>query len=173
MVLTESIVLPSNEELNIQEINLTFSVLQAAAFHLGKYCESNNNEFMLCKSEEPDPRRCIDEGKSVTACALEFFKKIKKHCNEEFDQYYTCLEKSSGNSAFSPCRKTQSVFDQCVLDNLEIERPDFGYFCQVKIHNTQRPKPKSSIPVFPDAPVPITIEEPLPTPKYNSRRIYF
>lgn len=43
MVLTENIELPSFEELTVQEINLTYPVLQAAAFHLGKYCESKNN----------------------------------------------------------------------------------------------------------------------------------
>lgn len=57
---------------------------------------------MLCKTEEDDPRRCLAEGKQVTACALDFFKKIKKQCHEEFKQYYNCIDKSSGDNAFSP-----------------------------------------------------------------------
>ena len=43
MALIEDVELPSINELNVQEVNLTFSVLQAAAFHLGKYCELKNN----------------------------------------------------------------------------------------------------------------------------------
>lgn len=43
MVLTENIKFPSNDELDVQEINLTFPVLQAAAFHLGKFCEDKND----------------------------------------------------------------------------------------------------------------------------------
>ena len=30
--------------------------LRSAAMHLGKYCEVQNNEFMLCRSETQDPR---------------------------------------------------------------------------------------------------------------------
>ena len=50
---------------------------------------------MLCSKEERDPRKCISEGKEVTACALEFFRKVKKSCLEEFNQYASCLDKSS------------------------------------------------------------------------------
>ena len=39
MAARECDVLPTDEELTVQEINLTFPVLQAAAFHLGKYCD--------------------------------------------------------------------------------------------------------------------------------------
>ncbi|XP_058799514.1 NADH dehydrogenase [ubiquinone] 1 alpha subcomplex subunit 8 [Phymastichus coffea] len=172
MVLTEDIKLPENHELDVQEINLTFPVLQAAAFHLGKFCEDKNNEFMLCKTEEDDPRQCLTEGKQVTACALEFFKKIKTKCYEEFKQYYNCIDKSSGNNSFSPCRKTQAVFDQCILSNMNIERPAYGYFCEVKIHDTTRPKPKANVVDYPDASVPYSKEEPLLPPKYGSRRLW-
>ena len=47
MVLTKNIDLPSDEELNVQEVDLSFPVLQAAAFHLGKYCELKNNVCFL------------------------------------------------------------------------------------------------------------------------------
>ena len=30
--------------------------LRAGAMHLGKYCEVQNNEFMLCRTETRDPR---------------------------------------------------------------------------------------------------------------------
>lgn len=52
---------------------------------------------MLCRDELKDPRKCIAEGKAVTNCALNFFRKLKKTCNNEFEQYATCIDKSSGN----------------------------------------------------------------------------
>ncbi|XP_011503683.1 PREDICTED: NADH dehydrogenase [ubiquinone] 1 alpha subcomplex subunit 8 [Ceratosolen solmsi marchali] len=172
MVQTESIVLPSVDELNVNEVNLTYPVLKAAAFHLGKYCEFKNNEFMLCKCEQSDPRECIEEGKLVTACTLDFFKQLKKHCKDEFSQYYNCIDKASFNYRFNPCRKTQSVFDKCVLNNLNIERPMFGYYAQVKVHDSSRPKPKYNIIEFPVYAAPVSRDEPLLPPKYNSRRLW-
>ncbi|XP_014232086.1 NADH dehydrogenase [ubiquinone] 1 alpha subcomplex subunit 8 [Trichogramma pretiosum] len=171
MVLTDKFDLPTIEELTVPEINLTFPTLQAAAHHLGKYCEWKNHEFMLCKVEEEDPRKCVKEGKDVTACSLEFFQKIKKHCRKEFDQYANCIDKSSGSSSFAPCRKTQSVFDKCVLDNLGQERPGYGYFCEAKVHETSRPKPTYNAPEFPNAAVPMSTDEPLLPPRYGSRRV--
>lgn len=56
---------------------------------------------MLCRSEELDPRRCLDEGKAVTACALNVLKKVKKHCYDDFNAYMTCLERSSGTLEFT------------------------------------------------------------------------
>lgn len=43
MGITEETVLPSDEELTVQEVNVSGSVLRAAAFHLGKACEFQNN----------------------------------------------------------------------------------------------------------------------------------
>lgn len=55
---------------------------------------------MLCKAELKDPRKCINEGKAVTSCAFEFFRKVKKSCAEEFVQHANCLDKSSGDLHF-------------------------------------------------------------------------
>lgn len=57
---------------------------------------------MLCRKEEGDPRRCLNEGKAVTSCALDILKKLKKHCLDDFNAYMTCLERSSGTLEFSP-----------------------------------------------------------------------
>jgi len=57
---------------------------------------------MLCKSEERDPRKCIDSGKVVTECGLNFFRRVKKECLEEFMAYSTCIDKSSTDYAFTP-----------------------------------------------------------------------
>lgn len=43
MVITSETVLPTEEELTTQEINLSSAALRAGAFHLGKHCEYQNN----------------------------------------------------------------------------------------------------------------------------------
>ncbi|XP_043668201.1 NADH dehydrogenase [ubiquinone] 1 alpha subcomplex subunit 8 isoform X1 [Vespula pensylvanica] len=101
MVVTEKVKLPDESELTVQEINLTYPILQAASFYVGKKCEWQSNEFMLCREEEKDARRCINEGKALTACALDFFKQLKKHCREDFEQYVRCIERSSGTMELS------------------------------------------------------------------------
>ena len=43
MTVTENTTLPTDEELTVQEVNLSGPVLKAGAFHLGKACEFENN----------------------------------------------------------------------------------------------------------------------------------
>lgn len=136
MVVTADVHLPTDEELTVTEVNLSGPALRAGAFHMGKFCEYQNNvtacsfpdkqhgclhdlnalynnsititstcvfafqDYMLCKDELGDPRKCLDEGKAVTNCALEFFRKVKKTCTDEFAQYANCLDKSSGDLHF-------------------------------------------------------------------------
>ena len=59
-------------------------------------------EFMLCRAEERDPRKCINEGKAVTGCSLDFFRGVKKSCAQEFTQFAHCLDKSSADYSFEP-----------------------------------------------------------------------
>ncbi|XP_015604305.1 NADH dehydrogenase [ubiquinone] 1 alpha subcomplex subunit 8 [Cephus cinctus] len=163
-------VLPTEEELTVEEVNLGTSLLMAGANHLGKYCEYQNNEYLLCKSELKDPRKCLNEGKAVTACSLEFFRNVKKLCLQEFNQYATCIDKSSSSYDYSVCRRTQSVFDKCMLDEMNLPRPSFGYFTEVKVHNTKRPKPEPEpIPHYPDTPAPVPEAV---KPKYGHRGIF-
>ena len=49
---------------------------------------------MLCYSEEKDPRKCLNEGKEVTRCGIEFFQKVKTHCAEQYTQYWKCVDLS-------------------------------------------------------------------------------
>lgn len=48
--------------------------LKAAAYQYAESCDSVNKEFMLCKKEEGDPRKCLKYGDKVSVCAEEFFK---------------------------------------------------------------------------------------------------
>ncbi|XP_012251742.2 NADH dehydrogenase [ubiquinone] 1 alpha subcomplex subunit 8 [Athalia rosae] len=173
MVITNSTFIPDDDELTVQEVNIGTPALRAAAFHIGKYCEYQNNEFMLCRQELDDPRPCIQEGKLVTACTLEFFRKLKKTCYDEFTQYTRCLDKSSSRLEYDRCRMTQSIYDKCVLDNLNLERPQFGYFCEVKVHDSPRPKPQPQPKaVYPDIPDHLPPGD-YPPPRFGARSFFF
>ncbi|XP_066896908.1 NADH dehydrogenase [ubiquinone] 1 alpha subcomplex subunit 8 isoform X4 [Kogia breviceps] len=117
--------LPTLEDLKVQEVKVSSSVLKAAAHHYGAQCDKPNKEFMLCRWEEKDPRRCLEESKLVNQCALDFFRQIKQHCSEPFTEYWTCID-YSGLQLFRRCRKQQAKFDECVLDKLGWVRPDLG-----------------------------------------------
>ena len=43
----------------------------------------------------------------MTSCSMEFFRKVKAMCANEFMTYATCLERGSANMEFSHCRNTQ------------------------------------------------------------------
>jgi len=148
MVLTDKTYLPTEAELTVEEVPLGTPYLKAGAFHLGKTCEAVNNEFMLCRIETEDPRMCVKEGAAVTSCSLDFFKKLKTSCAPEFTSYAMCLERGSDSFLFAQCRKTQAVFDACVMENLKLERPHYGYHCLPKIHETDRPKPIEEKPAW-------------------------
>lgn len=49
----------------------------------------------------------MKEGRDVTSCSMEFFKKVKALCATEFMTYATCLERGSANMEFTHCRNTQ------------------------------------------------------------------
>lgn len=60
--------------LRLRQINVSSAVLKAAAHHYGSQCDRPNKEFMLCRWEEKDPRKCLEEGRKVNECALNFFR---------------------------------------------------------------------------------------------------
>ena len=62
MVFTKDAKLPTYEELTVEEVPLGAPYLKAGAFHLGKYCETTNNEYMLCRQENNDPRYIFVRG---------------------------------------------------------------------------------------------------------------
>uniref|UniRef100_A0A8I3W8F7 NADH dehydrogenase [ubiquinone] 1 alpha subcomplex subunit 8 n=1 Tax=Callithrix jacchus TaxID=9483 RepID=A0A8I3W8F7_CALJA len=126
--------LPTLEELKVEEVKVSSAVLKAAAHHYGAQCDKPNKEFMLCRWEEKDPRRCLEEGKLVNKCALDFFRQIKRHCAEPFTEYWTCID-YSGQQLFRHCRKQQAKFDECVLDKLGWVRPDLGELSKMKSHS--------------------------------------
>lgn len=150
MVLTDDIWLPTDDELKHKEIPLTHNFFLSSAMWLGKYCDNQCKEFMLCRTEEMDPRRCLDEGREVTQCGLEFFRKVKNSCKQELEWYTKCLDFSGREPEYRRCRKEQAMFDGCMYEN-GFERAKFGHFNVLRVHDTKRPKPKRHVPVFPDS----------------------
>ena len=43
MVITSDISIPSDDVLTVPEVNLSSAALRAGSFHMGKYCEAQNN----------------------------------------------------------------------------------------------------------------------------------
>lgn len=106
-------------ELSTEEVNLTSSPLLAGAHHLGNYCKTDFKNYMQKRFEAKDPRVTIEEGKQVTACALDFFRKMKDSCSNEFTEHWKCLEYNQ--QQFGLCRKTQKPYDECVLAKMGLE----------------------------------------------------
>ncbi|XP_029468893.1 NADH dehydrogenase [ubiquinone] 1 alpha subcomplex subunit 8 isoform X2 [Rhinatrema bivittatum] len=123
--MSHTVQLPTLEELEVKEVKVSSAVLKGAAHHYGSQCDKINKEFMLCRWEEKDPRKCLKEGQKVNECALDFFRKIKIHCAEPFTEYWTCLDYTN-MLELRRCRKQQQAFDNCVLDKLGWVRPDLG-----------------------------------------------
>jgi len=143
MSYTDEDYLPSPAELDVpQEIDLTSASLRSAAHQMGKYCDEESKEFMLCRYEEADPRYCIKEGKAVTACGVKFLQQLKKHCYQPFTTYWQCVDyKGRAKFKTSRCRAEQLEYDNCVFEHLGQERVHYGYFGKIRTHETKRPKP--------------------------------
>lgn len=97
---------------------------------------------MLCKKEEKDPRKCLDEGKKLTACGLEFYRQLKRTCRPEIEAYAQCIDKSDGRYPLDICLDNRDYFDNCMKNKMNLERPPLGYFSQIRIHNSSRVKPE-------------------------------
>ncbi|XP_022103379.1 NADH dehydrogenase [ubiquinone] 1 alpha subcomplex subunit 8-like [Acanthaster planci] len=164
--------LPHDEELSVPVLPLTSSALRAGAHHLARQCDKPNKEFMLCKEEEKDPRKCLEEGRLVTECTFNFFRQIQASCNESFTDYWTCLDYRE--QSFRRCRKTQAEFDKCVLDNLGWVRPELGEINKVTIVKTERPLPEL-VPRHKPEPTYVPEIEPgsTPIPKHGSRWFFW
>jgi len=159
MPLNHDVELPSDEELNIEEIPVTSNYLMSSAMWIGKYCDTQQKEFMLCRAEEKDPRVCLKYGKELTACGNDFLKRVKKSCGDELSWYTKCLDYSGREPSFRLCRHAQALYDGCMADS-GFERARYGHFQLLRVHDSERPKPKPHVPIFDDAVPPYNIWEP-------------
>ncbi len=110
----------SSQDLEVEELNVTSAVLLGAAHHFGNHCKKQSEAFMDCRIETKDPRKCLQQGREVTKCALDFFSKVKGSCNEAFTEHWNCLDHN--NQELPECRKTQKAFDSCMAEKLGMKK---------------------------------------------------
>jgi len=140
--LSNDLYLPTYDDLRTPELKVSYPTLKAASSYLGKFCDFQSKEFMLCRDEYKDPRKCLDEGKELTMCGIEFYQNVKaSKCYNAFKRYAHCIDRGDMNVGFSPCRALQRVVDNCMLEELNIRRPEVGYFARPHVHQSKRPKP--------------------------------
>lgn len=143
MAITNKTPMPTDEELTVpQEITLSTPCFKAVAPYMYKSCEKEAKEFMLLRSEYEDPRKTLKEGKLLTACGVEFLRKLKRTCKDEYDTYVHCIDKSTPRMYATHCREQQRYVDKCIEDKLGIVRPPLGYFSKLHVHDSDKPKPK-------------------------------
>ena len=92
MVFTKDHVFPSDEALTVEEVPLGTPYLKAGGTYLGKYCEPQNNEFMLCRLETDDASKCLEDGRAVTNCTNQFFRQVRT-----LKYFYNCKNESYRN----------------------------------------------------------------------------
>jgi NADH dehydrogenase (ubiquinone) 1 alpha subcomplex subunit 8 len=61
----------SSSSKKVDEVGATSAPLLSASFHLQAYCAPFNEDFMLCKAENTDPKACLKEGRKVTRCSID------------------------------------------------------------------------------------------------------
>jgi NADH dehydrogenase (ubiquinone) 1 alpha subcomplex subunit 8 len=71
------------------------------------------------------------------------------------------------------CRQEQGFYDHCMREKLGIERPPFGYFTQLRVHETSRPKPKGNAPEFKDPTIGLPSDFPREKPIYGWRHWWY
>ena len=130
---------------------------------------------MLCRHEERDPRKCLKEGMEVTKCGLNFVQEIKKTCRDEAEAFARCIEWNDWDFSFEYCRREQKVFDKCMEVKMKRPKPPFGYFSQLRVHESTRPRPVQIVPEFPDRSIglPQDYEGLKDAPHRHGSRYYF
>jgi len=111
--------LPSSTP-SVQEVGTTSAPLKSAAFFIGAYCKSYNEDFMLCKAENRRPEHCLKEGRKVTRCATELIDKLRENCLADFDKHWQCLELN--NQELYRCRKPERALNKCVFEKLGLTK---------------------------------------------------
>ncbi|CAG8449525.1 12002_t:CDS:2 [Ambispora leptoticha] len=104
----------------VDEVGATSAPLKSAAFFIGAYCKEFNEDFMLCKNENNDPAHCLKEGRKVTRCATDIIRKLREHCEKEFETHWRCLD--DRNQEYFRCRPLEREFNTCVWNSLKLEK---------------------------------------------------
>ncbi|KAI4304122.1 hypothetical protein MLD38_039676 [Melastoma candidum] len=97
------------------ELVPTSAVLMASSKHMATRCYVENVEFLKCKKKDPNPEKCLEQGRQVTRCVLSLLKDLHQKCTKEMDGYVGCMYYSTNE--FDLCRKEQQTFEKaCPLE---------------------------------------------------------
>ncbi|KAI8894709.1 hypothetical protein BC833DRAFT_623722 [Globomyces pollinis-pini] len=100
----------------VDEVGVTSAPMFSMSYFFGSYCKVFSEDFMLCKNESQDPKKCLKEGRKVTRCAIDLIEKLKANCDNEWEAHWDCLDRN--NHRFEKCRKKEAPFNKCVFDKL-------------------------------------------------------
>ncbi|ORX43345.1 hypothetical protein DM01DRAFT_245318, partial [Hesseltinella vesiculosa] len=104
----------------VDEVGATSAPLKSASFFIGAYCKDYNDDFMLCKNENNDPKHCLKEGRKVTRCAIDLITKLRENCGKEFEAHWQCLE--NNNQELYKCRQPERGLNTCVFEKLGLKK---------------------------------------------------
>ncbi|CAO3650454.1 unnamed protein product [Cunninghamella echinulata] len=104
----------------VDEVGASSAPLKSASFFIGAYCKDYNDDFMLCKNENNDPKHCLKEGRKVTRCAIDLITKLRENCDKEFEAHWQCLEQN--NQELNKCRKVEKGLNTCVFEKLGLKK---------------------------------------------------
>ena len=91
-------------------------------------------------------------GKELTECGLNFYRKMKQTCRPEIEAYARCIDETDGRYPLTVCLENRGYFDDCMKNKFGLEKPELGYFSQIRVHNSSRPEPEHTFERFPMQP---------------------
>ncbi|CAK4649084.1 unnamed protein product [Aphanomyces euteiches] len=90
------------------------TALMCAATIYGTECAQANKEYLVCKSQDENPRACLVPGEKVTACVHKTLRVLETQCGDAFTKYKNAMDSNWHELQF--CRKEQAALEACYKD---------------------------------------------------------
>ncbi|KAF0740223.1 hypothetical protein Ae201684P_016651 [Aphanomyces euteiches] len=90
------------------------TALMCAATIYGTECAQANKEYLVCKSQDENPRACLVPGEKVTACVHKTLRVLETQCGDAFTKYKNAMDSNWHELQF--CRKEQAALEACYRD---------------------------------------------------------
>jgi NADH dehydrogenase (ubiquinone) 1 alpha subcomplex subunit 8 len=87
------------------------TALMCGATIYGTECSGVNKDFLICKSNDGNPRACSLQGEKVTACVLKTLRVLETHCGASYNEYKNAMDKNWHELQL--CRKEQFAMEAC------------------------------------------------------------
>ena len=63
--------------------------------------------------------KCLGEGKQLTACGLEFYRKMTRTCRPKIEAYALCIDQSDGRYPLDICMKVLFQIEDALTKPLD------------------------------------------------------